>query len=158
MCWKQRYHSADKGLYSQGYGLSSGNMRLWDLNCKKAEQCRIDAFELWCWRRLPRVPWTARRSNQSILRKSTLNTHWKDWCLSSSILVLWFEQLTHWKSPWFWERLRTEEEGIRGWDGWMASPMQWAWTWTNFGRWWGTGRPCILQSMGSQRVGHDWVT
>ena len=58
--------------------------------------------------------------------KSTLNTHWMDWCWSknSSILVIWGEQLTHWKSPWFWERLRAEEEGIREWDGWMASPMQ----------------------------------
>ena len=93
--------------------------------------------------------------------KATLNTHWKDWCWSwsSSILVTWCEQPTLWKSPWCWERLRAEgEEGIRGWDGWMASPMQWTWTWANFGRWGGTGRPGMLQSMGSPRVRHDWVT
>ena len=68
---------------------------------KKAESWRIDAFELWCWRRLMRVPWTARRSNQSILREITLNTHWKDWywSWSFSILVIWWEKLTHWKSP-----------------------------------------------------------
>ena len=68
------------------------------------------------------------------------------------------EQTTHWKSPWCWERLRTEgEEGVRGWDGWIASLMQWTWTWANSGRWWGTERPGMLQSMGSQRVGHNWV-
>ena len=62
------------------------------------------------------------------------------------------------KSPWCWERLRAEgEEGIRWWDGWMASPMQWPWTWANFRRWWGIGRPGMLQSMGSQRVREDWA-
>ena len=73
---------------------------------KKAEHRRIDAFELWCWRRLLRVPWTARRSNQSIL-KDVLNIHWKDWCWSwnSNILATWCE-LTPWKRLWCWERLR----------------------------------------------------
>ena len=103
---------------------------------KKAEHWRIDAFELWCWRRLLRVPWTARRSNQSILRKSTLNTHWKDWCWSwsSSTLAIWYEELTHWKRPWCWARLRTGGEGDdRGWDGWMASLTQWTWVWASSG-------------------------
>ena len=71
-----------------------------------------------------------------------MNTCWKDWCWSwsPSILVIWWEQPTHQKSPWCWERLRAEgEEGIRGWDGCMASPMKWTWTWENLGRWWGTG-------------------
>ena len=69
---------------------------------KKAEHRRIDAFELWCWRRLLRVPWTARRSNQSILRETHLNIHWKDWCWSwkSNTLATWCEELTHWKRPW----------------------------------------------------------
>ena len=66
---------------------------------KKAECQRIDAFELWCWRRLWRVPWTTRRSNQSILRKSTLNIYWKDWCWSANNLATWCEELTHWKRP-----------------------------------------------------------
>ena len=93
--------------------------------------------------------------------RSTLSIHWKDgcWSWSSSILVIWCEQTTHWKSPWCWERLRAEgEKGIRGWDGWTASVTKWRWTWTNFGRWWGTGRRFVLQSKGSQRVGHDWAT
>ena len=74
---------------------------------KKAEHWRIYAFELWCWGRLLRVPSTVRRFNQSILRKSVLNIHWKDWCWSwnSNNLFTWFEELTHWKRPWCWERL-----------------------------------------------------
>ena len=82
-----------------------------------------------------------------------------DWCWSSNTLVTWYEELTHWKSPWCWERLKAGGEvGGRGWDGWMASPTQWTWAWPNSGRWWRTGKPGVLQSMGSQRVGHDWET
>ena len=84
---------------------------------KKAEHWRIDAFELWCWRTLLRVPWTARRSNQSIL-----NIHWKDWCWSwsSNMLATWCKVETHWKRPWCWERLKAGRKGgDRGWDGWM---------------------------------------
>ena len=90
---------------------------------KKAERRRIDAFELWCWGRLLRVPWTARRSNWSILKESDLNIHWKDWCWSwnSNTLATWCEELTHWKRPWWWERLKAGAEGDnRGWDDWMA--------------------------------------
>ena len=114
---------------------------------KKAEYQRIDAFELWCWRRLLRVPWTARKSNLNIL--------WKDWCWSwnSNALATWCEELTHWKRPWRWERLRAGGEGDDwGWDDWMASPTQWTSVWVNSGSWWWTGRPGLLQSMGSQRV------
>ena len=65
----------------------------------------------------------------------------------------------YWESPWSWERLRAEgEEGIRGWDGWMASLIQWTWIWANFGKGWGTGRTGMLLSMGLPRVGHDWET
>ena len=83
---------------------------------KKAECQIIDAFEMWYWRRLLRVSWTARRSNQFILRKSTPNIHWKDWCWnwSSNTLATWFEELTHWKRPWCWERLKGRKR--RGWQ------------------------------------------
>ena len=75
---------------------------------KKAERWRIDAFELRCWRRLLRVPLTARRSNQSILKEISLGDHWKDWCWSwnSNSLATWCEELTHWKRPWCWARLK----------------------------------------------------
>ena len=66
---KQRHYFADKGPSSQSYGFSSSHVWMWDLDYKKAELWRIDDFELWCWRRLLRVPWTARRSNQSILKE-----------------------------------------------------------------------------------------
>ena len=72
---------------------------------------------------------------------------------------IWCKQPTHWERPWCWERLKAEgEEGNRGWDGWMASLIQWTWTWVNSGRWWGTGRPGMLQSMESQRVRHNFAT
>ena len=128
---------------------------------KKAEHQRIDAFELWCWRRLLRVPWTARRSNQSVLKKSVLNIHWKDWCWSwnSNTLVTWCKELTHLKRPWCCKRLKAGGEGDdRGWDGWMASLTRWTWVWVDSGSWWWTGRPGVLWFMGSQRVGHDWAT
>ena len=92
---------------------------------KKAERQRIDAFELWCWRRLLRVPWPASRSNQSILKEISPEYSLKNWCWSwnSNTLVTWCEELTHWKRPWCWERLKAGGEGDdRGWDGWMASP------------------------------------
>ena len=128
---------------------------------KKAEHRRIDAFELWCWRRLLGVPWTARRSNQSILKETVLNIHWKDWCWSwnSNTLATSSEELTHWKRLWCWEVLGPGGEGDdRGWDGWMASLTQWTWVWVKSGSWWWTGRPGVLRFMGSQRVGRDWAT
>ena len=128
---------------------------------KKAEHRRIDVFELCFWRRLLRVPWTARRSNQSIRRGSVLGVHWKDWCWSwnSSTLATWCKELTHLKRPWCWERLKAGGEGdIRGWNSWMASVTRWTWVWVNSGSWWWTGRPGVLQSMVSQIVRHKWVT
>jgi len=80
-----------------------------------------------------------------------LNIHWKDWCWSwsSSVLATWHKEVTHWKRPWCWERLKAGGEGDdRGWDGWMASPTQWTWVWVNSGSWWWTGKPGVLHSMG----------
>ena len=86
---------------------------------------------------------------------------WKDWCWSwnSNTLATWCKELTHLNRPWCWEILKAGGEGYnRGWDGWMASLTQWTWVWVNSGSWWWTRRPGVLQSMGSQRVGHNWVT
>ena len=114
---------------------------------KKAECRRIDAFELWCWIRLLRVPWTARRSNHFILKEISPGCSLEDWCWSwnSNILATWCKELTHWKRPWCWARLRARGEGgNRGWDGWMASLTRWTWVWVNSGSWWWTGRPGVL--------------
>ena len=74
-------------------------------------------------------------------------------------LATWCEELTHWKRPWCWERLRAGGEGDnRRWDGWMVLPTQWTWVWLNSGSWWWTGKPGMLQSMGLQRVRYDWTT
>ena len=126
---KQRHYFANKGPSSQGYGVSSSHVWIESWSIKKAECQRIDAFELWCWRRLLRVPWTARRSNQSILKETVLGVHWKDWCWSwnSNTLATWCQEMTHLKRPWCWERLKPGGEGDdRRWDCWMASPTQWA--------------------------------
>ena len=116
---------------------------------------------MWCRRRLLRVPWTERRSNQSILKEVSPEYSFEGWMLSwnSNTLAIWCEELTHWKRPWCRERLKVGGEGDdRGWDRWMVSPTQWTWVWAGSGSWWWTGRPGVLQSMGLQRVGHDWVT
>ena len=135
---------------------------------KKAERQKIDAFELWCWRRLLRVPWTARRSNQSVHPKGD-----QSWVFigrtdaeaeTPNTLTTSCEELTHWKRPWCWERLKAGGEGDdRGWDGWMASPTGWTWVWVNSGSWWWTGRPGVLWFMGSQKSWTqlnwtDWCT
>ena len=123
---------------------------------RKAECWRIDAFELWCWRRLLRVPWTARRSNHSILKEISPG------CLLEGLMLklkLWYFGHLMQRADSFEKTLRAGGEGNdRGWDGWMASLTQWIWVWVNSGRWWWTGRPGVLWSMGSWRVGHDWVT
>ena len=152
---KQRHYFANKGPSSQGlvfpvvvYGCES-----WTV--KKAERWRIDGFELWCWRRLLRVLWTARRSNQSILKEISPGCS-----LERLMLKLKLQYFGHlmrkadsFARPWCWERLKTGGEGDdRAWDGWMASPIRWTWVWVNSGSWWWTGRPGVLHFMGSQRV------
>ena len=126
---------------------------MWELD-HKAECQRNDVFELWYWRRLLTVTWTARRSNPSI-PKEISPEYWKDWCRSwsSNALATWCEELTCWKSPWCWKRLKVGgEDDHRGWDGWMASLTQWTWVWASSGCWWWTGKPGVLQSMGMHRV------
>ena len=157
---KNRHYFANKGMSGQSYGFSS-NYACESWTIKKAEHWRIDSFELWCWRRLLRIPWTVRSSNQSILKEINLNIHWKDWYWSwnSNTFANWCKKLTFSKRPWCWKRLRAGGEGDdRGWDGWMASPIQWTWVWTNSRRWWRTGKPGILQSLVLQRVRHNFAT
>ena len=137
---KQGHYSASKGPYSQGYGLLSGCVELWGWTIKKAECQRIDAFKLWCWRFLwfLRTPWTAKRSNQSVLRKTNL-----DYSLERLTLTLKLQYFGH-----LIQTTTSLEKSLmmgkitsrrRGWDGLMASPIQWTWTWAYFGRWWRQG-------------------
>ena len=128
---------------------------------KKAECWRTDAFELWCWRRLLRVPWTARRSNQPILKEISPGIS-----LEGMTLKLKLQYFGH-----LMRRVDSLEKTLmlgwllaggkgddRGWDAWMTSLTRWTWVWVNFrGRWW-TGRPGVLQFLGWQRFGHDWAT
>ena len=118
------------------------------LNCGVGE----DSWESLGLQRVPTSPsW----------RRSTLGVLWKDWCWSwnSNTLAISCEELIHWKSPWGWEGLAAEGEGVdRGWDGWMASLTQWTWLWVGSGCWWWTVRLGILWFTGLQRVRHDWET
>ena len=93
-------------------------------------------------------------------RKSVPHIHWKDWCWSwnSNTWASWCEELIHLEKTLMLEKIEGGRRGRQGWDGWMASLTQRTWVWVNSGSWWWTGRPDMLQSMGSQRVGHDWVT
>ena len=118
---------------------------------KKAERQRIDAFELWHWRRHLRVPWTAKEIKPVNLKEN------QPWIFigrtgdETEALATWCEELTLWKRLSYWERLRARGEGDdRGWDGWMTSLTQWTWIWANSRSWWRTGKPGVLQSMGSQ--------
>ena len=125
---------------------------------KKAEWWRIDAFELWCWRRLE-SPLDCKEI-QPVNSKGN-----KFWIFigrtdaEAEAPILWPpDELTHWKRSGCWERLKAGGEGgKRGWDGWMASPTRWMWVWATSRSWWWTGKPGLLQSVGSQRVKH-WVT
>ena len=127
----------------------------------KTEHWRIDAFELWCWKRLLTVLWTIRRSNQSILKEISPGCS-----LVGLMLKLKLQYFGHlmWRADSFEKTLMLGKiEGRRrgddrGWDGWMASPTQWTWVWVNSGSWWWTGRPGVLRFMGSQRVRHNWTT
>ena len=127
---------------------------------KKAERWKIDAFELWCWRRLLRVPWTARRSNQSILKESSPRCS-----LEGLMLKLKLQYFSHpiqradsLEKTLMLGETEGKRRGRKGWDGWMASPIQWTWVWVNSGSWWWIGRPGMLRFMGSQGVGHNWAT
>ena len=120
---------------------------------KKAEGRRIDPFELWCWRRLLRVPWTARRSNQSWIFIGRIDA-------DAETPILWppdVKNLLIGKDPDAGKDWR-QEGGDRGSDGWMVSLTQWTWVWASSRSWWWIGKPGVLLSMEWQRFGHDWAT
>ena len=142
---KQRYYFANKGPPHQScfFPVVMFGCESWTI--KKAEGWRIDSFELWCWRRFLRVPWTARRSNQPILKEVSHEYSLEGWCWSwsSNTLVTWCEELTHLKRAWCWLKVGGEGDD-RGWDGWMASLTQWTWVWAGSRSWRWTGKPGVL--------------
>ena len=154
---KQRRHFANKGLYSQSYGFPVVVYRCESWTIKKAE--REELMILNCG--LLRVPWTARRSNQSILKEIN-----PEYWLEGLILKLKLQYFGHLmqKANSLEKTLMLGKVKGRRWSGWqrvrwwMASLTQWTWVCANSGRWWRTGKPGRLQSMGSQRIRHNWVT
>ena len=157
---KQRHYFANKGLSNQGYGFSSDRVWMWELDCEESWVPKN-----WCF-------WTVvlEKTLESPLDcKEIQPVHSigdQSWVFfgrtdaKAETPVLWplWKELTRWKRLWCWEGLGAGEEGDnRGWDRWMASPTRWMWVWVNSESWWWTGRPGVLQFMGSQRVGHDWV-
>ena len=157
---KSRDYFTDKGPSSQSYGFSCSHVWMWKLDYKESW-----AQKNWCF-------WTVvlGKTLESPLDCKEVksvnpegNQSWiftgRTGAWSSNTLATWWEELTHLKRPWCWKSLKAGGEGDdKGWDGWMASLTQWAWVWANSGSWWWTGKPGMVQSIGSQRVGHNWVT
>ena len=159
---KKKRDINNKGPSSQGYGVSSSHVWMWELDHKESWVPKN-----WCF-------WTVvlEKTLESPLDcKEIQRVHPKgnqSWIFigrtaaeaeTPNTLATWCKELTHLKRHWCWERLKTGGEGEdRGWDDWIASLTQWTWVWVSSRSWWWTGRPGVLQSMGLQRVGHDWAT
>ena len=153
---KQRYHLPTKIHIVKAvifpvimYGCES-----WTI--KKAESWRMDAFESWCWRRLLRVPWTAGRSNQWILREINPGYSLDGFMLQIHYFGHLMQRSDSLEKTLMLEKMKSRRRrSDRGRDGWMASLTHWTWVRANSGSWWRTGKPGMLQSMGLQRVGRN---
>ena len=154
---KQRHYFANKGLSSQSCGFSSSHVWMWELGYKE------------CWAPTNWCFWTVvlEKTLESPLDCKEIQPVRPEYSLEGlvlklKLLILWPPDVKNWfilKRPWCWERLKAGGEGDnRGWDGWMASLTQWTWVWGSSGSWQWTGKPDVLQSMGSQRVEQDWAT
>ena len=146
---------------------SSGHVWMWELDYKESW-----ALKNWCFRTVvlektlespldcKEIQLVRPKGDQSWVFLGRTDVEAETPILQySNTLDTWCEELAHLKRPWCWERLRAGGEGDdREWDGWMASPTQWTWVWVDSRSWWWTGKPGMLRFMGSQRVGHNWVT
>ena len=158
---KQRHYSADKGPCSQGHGFLSGHVWLWELDHKEGRMMKNWCLPTVVWRRLLKVHWTARRSNQSNFRE--INPVYSLEGLMLKLKLQYFghlmqrtdslEKVSNVGKDWGQKEKRVSEDDMAGWYYRCKT-----WTWANFGRSWGTGRPHVLPSMGLQGVGHEWVT
>ena len=157
---KQRHYFANKGPPSQGYVFSSGHVWMWELDYKESWTPKNDAFELCCWRRLLRAPWTARRSSQSVIKEIS-----PEYALEGLMLKLKLQSFGHlmWRTDSFEKTLMLgkiegrRRRGNRRWDGRMALLTLWAWVWVNSGVGAGQGGLACCSPWGL-RVGYDWTT
>ena len=151
-----------KGMFFQHTVFLTFHVQIWELDHKDDWAPKNWSSELWCWRRFKsplvyckEIKLVHPKRNQSWIFIGRTDAE-------AETPILWppdVKKLTHWKTPWYWERLKAGgEEGDRGWDDWMASLIQWTRVWANSGRQWRTRKPGMLQSMGLQRAGHDLVT
>ena len=147
---------------NHSYGFSSSHVWMWELDHKENWTLKNWCFWTVVLEKTLESPLDCKEIQPAyILKEISPEYYWKDWCWrwNSNILATWYEELTHWKRPWCWERLKAGGEGDdRGWDVWVVSLTRWTWVWTSSWSWCWTGRPSMLWSMGSQRVGHDWAT
>ena len=153
---------ADKGPSSQSYGFSSSHVWMWELDYKEGWVLKNWFFWTMVLKKtLERVPWTARRSNQSILKE--ISPEYSSEGLMLKLKLQYFDHLM-WRTDSFEKTLMLgkieggREGDDRGWDGWMVSRTRWTWVWVSSGSWWWTWRPGVLQSMELKRVGQDWLT
>jgi len=157
---KQRHQFANKSPSSQGNGFSNSHVWMWELDYKESWVLKHWCFWTVVLGKTLRAPWFSRRSNQSILKKISHECSLKGLLLK--LKLQYFGNLRR-RAESFEKSLmlgKTEGRRRRGhqrWDGWVASLTQWKWVWVNSANWWWTGRPGVLQSMESQRVGHSWV-
>ena len=159
---KQRHHFAYTGPYSQSYGFFNSRVWMWELDYKESWALK----NWWFWtvvlEKLLRVPWTIGRSNQSILKE--ISPEYSLEGLKLKLQLQYFGHLMRGTDSLKWTLILRKTEGRRnGWqrrDGWMALSIQlkWTWVWASSGSWWWTGKPGMQQSIGSQRVGHNWTT
>ena len=158
---KQRHYFADKGPSSQSYGFSSSRVWMWELDYKESWALKNWCFWTVVFEKTLENPLDCKeiqpvhpQGNQSWIFIERTDAEAEN----SNTLATWCEELTHWKRPWWWERLKAGEGGNRGWDGWMVSPTLCTWVWVSSVSFWWTGKPGVLQSMGLQGVQHDWET
>ena len=158
---KQRHYLANKGPSSQSYGFSSSHVWMWELDYKESWALKNYCFWTVVLKKTLVSPLDCKeihpvhpKGNQSWIFIGRTDA-------KAEIPILWLPDIKNWlikERPWFWERLKVGGEGNdRGWDGWMASSTQRTWVWVSSRSWWWTGKPGVLQSMGSDRVRHDWA-
>ena len=141
------------------YRCESTHVQMWELDHKEGWDLKNWCFRTVVLEKTLETPSDYKEIKSVNPKGKTLNNHWKHWCWSSITLATWCKELSHWKRPRCWERLRAGGEGgDREGDGRMASSTWWTWLWASSGRWWRKGKLCVLQPVGSERVRHDWAT